>query len=290
MDTGRGEWINTPEIIRSTLKQLVISAQHERRERIKAQETVEVRQRRPCFCRYGVHCTSVQDLRRKVDAAASKHDNQSIMSEIAARDETIAALRQKVEALEGAGQGLKEALLSKASIAALRDVQAATATTEELNHIKSQGVHVHAQLERASAEVASLTARVASLAKHVDGNDEATTQAIKTHTARFQSDIDRVLRNAERVDTERSSEIQSLSARIADVHAALRRKADCTALDKQAEVALSKEAFTTHMQSYMTRTAVVQRLEPMELGITSLQAGLAGVKDTMQVRPPHTPP
>ncbi len=43
LETGRGEWINTPEIIRTTLKQLILSAQHERRERIKAQETVEVR-------------------------------------------------------------------------------------------------------------------------------------------------------------------------------------------------------------------------------------------------------
>ena len=49
LDSGRGEWINTPEIIRSTLKQLIISAQHERRERIKAQETVEVGDRQLAF-------------------------------------------------------------------------------------------------------------------------------------------------------------------------------------------------------------------------------------------------
>jgi len=210
------------------------------------------------------------------------------MSEIASRDDSILALQRKVEELEGAGQGLKEALLTKASMTALRDMQASTATTEELNHMKSHNAHLNAQLERASAEVASLTARVASLAKHVDGNDEATSNAIKTHTARFQSDIDRVLRNVERVDTERSSEIQSLSARIADLHAALYRKADCSAVEQTAEAALSKDAFNTHMQSYMTRTALMQRLEPMDLGIASLQAGLAGVKDTMQVS--HPPP
>ncbi len=205
------------------------------------------------------------------------------MSEIAARDEAVEELQQRLDAVEAQAQGLKEALLTKASASAVRELQGSFVTTEELNQVKSQGSHVHAQVERASADVASLTARVSALAKHVDGNDEATSQAIKTHTARFQSDIDRVIRNVERVDGERSSEIQSLSGRIADLHAALHRKADCTALEQTAEAALSKEAFTTHMQAYITRAGVVQRLEPLELSLASVQAGLAGVKDTMQV-------
>jgi hypothetical protein len=53
LESGRGEWINTPEIIRITLKQLVLSAQYERRDRMKAQEAVEVN---IASCRNGMEC------------------------------------------------------------------------------------------------------------------------------------------------------------------------------------------------------------------------------------------
>jgi DNA repair exonuclease SbcCD ATPase subunit len=210
-------------------------------------------------------------------------------SAITSRDDTISELQTEVDNLRNTSQALKEALHAKASNAALREVQGNFASHEELKQVKTQGAQLLAQVEHAGTDVAAYSARVAALASHVDGNDEATSQAIKVHTARFQSDIDRVLRNVERVDSDRVSEMQALSGRIADVHAALQRKADCKQLERTAAAALDKDAFAMHMQAYLTRSDMLQRLEPLELTVTSVQAQLSGVRDTMAVSDPCNP-
>ena len=223
-------------------------------------------------------------MKRQLQLLVPAADFDDVKSSIVRRDEALQTLSGDMAALTGACDALKRLVDGKMDKSTWADAVDTFVTRDALKQSRTAVERLSGDVERLGGEVAAQASRLGALSQHMDDAAEATSTAIKRSAARFQADIDRVVRVSERAHADRAAETRDLSSRVSDVVASLAGKADSSALQDHAATFVTRTALSMELQAFVQRDAFHERTEPLEVALTSMQSRMAGLRDALHVR------
>lgn len=280
---GTGEWINTPDVIRGSIRDLHVALAEERALRQELQEEMKVTDSAVL-----VEVTSAalahlhaQAMRKRLDACAGAPSVEALRRAVTERDEAIHTLSGDMAALTAAMDALKRLVDSKASSEALQASADAGASRAELGALARQVAEVGSTLQGVKGEVGAVAARVTAVTQHVDDSAAGTSQALKRSHERVQADLHSMAQGLARDGAARAGEVADLAGRVGDMEAALASKAATAELRELAASFVTEAALEARLGSFTTAATFRQRHDALELSLTALQAKLNGATDTL---------